>query len=324
MRWLPIGSLTSLHERIPVLRRTPIGRWLYEALATFALLPSLRDAMSADKIDLLYVQEYWTGRFDVLATLPPGGRPIIGADHGGTAARQFNLFKRLVFPRVAALTCQSEPEARSVGAHGGRAQIVGNPIDTEFFTPPALDSARPSRILHVARLVESHKRTSVVINAMRGLPVEFHLDVVGSGPDERALRELTNDLNLQDRIRFHGFVSDKTILRNLYRSACAVVQPSLHEARLLVALEAMACGTPCVLTDIPVFREIVDDSVTGRIVAPDAASVVRGVLDVVAGGAGMREAARNAIVAKHSWARRRSEFRLLFEEALKPNSRRTS
>lgn len=70
--------------------------------------------------------------------------------------------------------------------------------------------------------------------------------VVGSGPEERACKQLARELGL--RVLWHGF-ANQSELPALYRAADLLVLPSLRETWGLVVNEAMACGLPVVASD---------------------------------------------------------------------------
>lgn len=91
--------------------------------------------------------------------------------------------------------------------------------------------------------------------------------------------EYVRSQQLEDRIRFTGYLPDQP-LRALY-SACAVfVYPSLYEGFGLPPLEAMACGAPVIVSDIPVLRESVGSA--GRFVDPkDPSSIAHEMMAVV-------------------------------------------
>jgi len=72
------------------------------------------------------------------------------------------------------------------------------------------------------------------------------------------LRKLINKNNWQKKVILLGFVSDEN-LSSLYRNSLGFVFPSLFEGFGLPGLEAMAAGTLCLCSDIPVFREIYKD-----------------------------------------------------------------
>ena len=59
----------------------------------------------------------------------------------------------------------------------------------------------------------------------------------------------------KDSIKFTGFLSDKELLSYL-KNADLLVQPSLYEGFGIPPLEAMSLGTPALISDIPVFKEI--------------------------------------------------------------------
>jgi glycosyltransferase involved in cell wall biosynthesis len=69
------------------------------------------------------------------------------------------------------------------------------------------------------------------------------------------LKQLVNKKSWQGRIKLLGFVSDEN-LSNLYRNSLGFLFPSLSEGFGLPGLEAMAAGTLCLCSDIPIFREI--------------------------------------------------------------------
>jgi D-inositol-3-phosphate glycosyltransferase len=110
----------------------------------------------------------------------------------------------------------------------------------------------------------------------------------GSAPDW--LPALVADLGLTDRVRFEA-PSGTARLRDWYRAADVVAVPSHNESFGLVALEAQACGTPVVATDVGGLRTTVRDGVSGLLVpghrADDwAAAVERALADRVALSAG--------------------------------------
>ncbi|MFX5005292.1 hypothetical protein ABTC25_18750, partial [Acinetobacter baumannii] len=73
-----------------------------------AFIKSLRDSIRHDKIDLLYIQEYWTGRFDHLVHRID--IPVVGADHGALAQGVFKMFKREALGKAALCYAQTFEE----------------------------------------------------------------------------------------------------------------------------------------------------------------------------------------------------------------------
>jgi len=260
IRFLHIRQWYSLWRRFPFLTKTPYGRYVAQLANTLAFQSSLVAALQADQIDLLYLQEYWTARFDHLVRKLD--LPVIAADHGGRQSRQLAFRKSSSFPRAAAITCQTENECDAVRAFGTEPVLLPNGIDTAFF-----DSADPANrhaetILIVARLNDSQKRVSDLIRSLQHLPPAWRLQIAGTGPDESQLRSLANDLRLEHRVKFLGFVSGKPQLRELYRQCGVYAMPSAVEGIPLAILEAMSCECACVVSDIRAFA-MIEDGING-------------------------------------------------------------
>lgn len=93
--------------------------------------------------------------------------------------------------------------------------------------------------------------------------------VGGDGEHSPMYRELTSkasDFHIQNRITFAGRVDQKT-LPAYYSAADVLVVPSYYESFGLVALEALACGTPVVTTPVGDMEKIVQDGITGYVAA---------------------------------------------------------
>ena len=91
--------------------------------------------------------------------------------------------------------------------------------------------------------------------------------IVGNGPLERELKTLVKSLKLDGYIEFTGYISHSHIFAEWSRMDIAVV-PSLHDARPIVTLEAMALGLPVVGTCVGGISEVVVHGETGILVPP--------------------------------------------------------
>jgi glycosyltransferase involved in cell wall biosynthesis len=112
-----------------------------------------------------------------------------------------------------------------------------------------------------------------------------HLVLVGSGADqslsvEAELRALVSDRGLDPRVTFTGRVA---AVEDYLRASDAFVFPSEFEALGLSLVEAAACGLPCVATRTGGIVDVVEDGVSGLLVAPGDAAQLAECLEVVLG-----------------------------------------
>ncbi|HTU84579.1 MAG TPA: glycosyltransferase family 4 protein [Solirubrobacteraceae bacterium] len=302
VRFLPLTSIAAPWTRFTWLERSPVGRYVGQLANTAAMLPALRGALLEDRIDVLCVQEYWTARLDVLVrTL---SIPVVTVDQGLPDRHEIKMFKRGSFRRTSGVVVQTEREAAKVGRYGGQARRIPNAVDIEFFHPDSEELRRLEPVvLCVGRLHNAQKRLSDVMRAVALLPDTWRLRIAGNGPDRPTLERLSEELGLQGRVEYLGFVSEGTKLRDLYRSASVVALPSAYEGLPMVLLEAMSCGTPVVGSDIPAIAEVIERGRTGILVpVGDPRRLAEALSEAVARRAELGSAARASIVANYDQA----------------------
>jgi glycosyltransferase involved in cell wall biosynthesis len=127
-------------------------------------------------------------------------------------------------------------------------------------------------VLFPSRL-ESIKRQSLAVQAMRHVRSGVRLVLVGSGPDEGALRRQVQSLGLEDRVMLEGRVPDERLIE-LYCGAMAVFYGPFDEDFGYVTLEGMAARRPVVATtDSGGPLEFVRDGENGLVVSPKPRSI---------------------------------------------------
>lgn len=140
------------------------------------------------------------------------------------------------------------------------------------------------------------KGVHILIEAMQLVLKEYpaaHLVIAGTGPELEALLRLAAPLG--DRISFTGFL-DETDKSLLLHKAELCVFPSLYEPFGLVALEAMASGTPLIVSDTGGLSDIVDHGLNGCKVPPGDANVLAShMIQLLQNPAAASELAANAL-----------------------------
>ena len=169
--------------------------------------------------------------------------------------------------------------------------IVPSAVDLDRFRPGVDASGlradlrlEGKRVLaFIGRLVP-HKGVDVILDALRLLPEDVVLVVIGAGPRLPSLVGHARRLRIADRVRFCPRVSDDELPRYL-ALADVFVFPSQNrlEGFGLVVAEAMAAGLPVVIADMPGVREVIEPGKEGLLVEPliasDLAAKVRTILD---------------------------------------------
>lgn len=145
----------------------------------------------------------------------------------------------------------------------------------------------PQFDLHIvmASRLSPEKNISLALKAMRGVVADHPkvgLIIVGSGPEEAPLKELTKKLNLMRNVMFEGWQED---LGSYFSAADAFLLTSNYEGYGMVVAEALAAGCPVVMTDVGVAGEVVHNGENGLVVpVGDREALVRAVMRVVSGG----------------------------------------
>lgn len=173
--------------------------------------------------------------------------------------RRLGLYKRHVDVFVAP-SLYMKRQLVAYGFPEEKIRVVRYGIDAQTITP-RLDN--DGYVLFVGRLSEE-KGIETVIELGRLLP-DITFKIVGRGPDMDRLHQLAHGLK---NVTFLGYRSGKE-LADLYRGAVCTLLPSrVHENAPLTALESMALGTPMIASDVGGVGEIVEDGVSGFLVAP--------------------------------------------------------
>ncbi len=126
---------------------------------------------------------------------------------------------------------------------------------------------QPKRIVTAGRLV-GWKHVDQVIQAMKFLADksdQWQLWIIGDGPKKNNLKQLAGDLKLGKSVKFLGRLSKKNSVRKIAQAEYLVLYSS-YEGLPHVILEAMACKTKILASDIMPNREVLEDGKLGRLV----------------------------------------------------------
>lgn len=143
-------------------------------------------------------------------------------------------------------------------------EIIHNAVDHSIYTPGSETSKIRGRIIYLGR-VKRYKGIDIILRALTVIRKEIpeaHLVVVGGGDDHERLKKICAELHLDSAVEFTGMVSTESKIEHL-RKAQVMVTPSPKEGWGVTTIEANACGTPVIASNVPGLRDAVRDGETG-------------------------------------------------------------
>jgi glycosyltransferase involved in cell wall biosynthesis len=279
-----IPALISLISRLAVrnevhvfaLRQeTQPARWHLEG----ARIHNMGAHLTIPRTILAIVREHRASRFDLVQAIWSGAPGFIAATaaglmripclihvaggeiaildaigYGGRRTLSGRLREALVLRSATAVTAASGPMVQTLARLGIRARRIPLGADLKIWqlsAPKRRDVAEPARLIHIASLnrVKDQSTLLLALAELSGSGLNFHLDIVGEDTLRGEVQALAARLRLADKVRFHGFVSQRK-LPQLVREAHLLLVASRHEAGPLVVLEAAALGVPTVGTAV--------------------------------------------------------------------------
>jgi len=128
-------------------------------------------------------------------------------------------------------------------------RIITLGVDADIFTPPKTNQPlSETKLIHAASLVDV-KDQATLLRALAQLPDNITLDIIGTGPEETHLRDLADQLGINQRVHFLGKVEHLDLPAH-YQRADLNILCSRHEGLGMVTLEAAACGIPTIGTAV--------------------------------------------------------------------------
>ena len=227
------------------------------------------------------------------------------ADPKGQEPPERSPAERRIVAETDALVVSDRHErellARHYGAPRDKVTVLPGGVDVETFRP--MDRAEAKRrlgldgkrvLLCVGRF-DPLKRYDLAVSAAALLRERHRVEVVLVGgdlerdPEARRLSELAASLEMDGNVRFAGTVPHGELPWH-YNAADVLLAPSYYESFGLVALEAMACGTPVVAARTGGLSTLVRDGETGYLVPLHTPECYADRIEVLLANDALREA----------------------------------
>ena len=314
-RGMPPGNY---EERMGPLRviRFPETRYLLEA----PIMPKIALAALKEDYDVLHVHGMTPSVTEIAILLAKlRGKRVVLTYHNDTETSLHGLLGALagaVYSKLVIPVIQLADEVVSTTfSYAATSPVLRYlmrfvtviPWGTDFVPRP---KAGPSaalqeqkRVLFVGQL-KQYKGVHVLLDSLARLNGSGHMisiDIVGTGPSSGDLKSMAKELNISERVRFWGRVSDEE-LAELYHRCDLVTLPSLNrrEAFSLAVLDAHAAGKPVVATDLPGVREVASFG-DGHLVKPNDPDSLSEAILRVARRDGPQDGQGSRVSEDYSW-----------------------
>ena len=224
---------------------------------------------------------------------------------------------------VVVSTSTRDDIARDFGVDPARVSVVPLGIDQDIFKPRAHVVKDPNQLISAASADVPLKGQKFLVEAYANLlktRPDLKLTVIGK-PREGPTKQLADELGVADKINYiHGLTHEE--MGEAYCSAGIAVTPSLYEGFGFPAAEAMASGTPVVVTDGGALPEVVGDAgvVVPRANADALTEAIGALLDDAPRRAELGEKGRVRAAEMYHWDRVAERYESVFLSAIEKRS----
>jgi N-acetyl-alpha-D-glucosaminyl L-malate synthase BshA len=303
---------------------------------TLALASKQFEVALAQKLDVLHVhyaiphavtawmaKEMLKGKHEVkvITTLHGTDITLVGQEESFFAITRFSIEKSDMVTAVS--THLKDETIRAFGCGSCDIRVIPNFVNLAEYRPstngdrPTLAPAGHKVLTHISNFREVKRVKDVVrifARVRKAMPAT--LVMVGDGPDRDEAEREAATLGVATDVRFLGRLDS---VAEILRGSDLFILPSQTESFGLAALEAMACGSPCVASNAGGLPEVITDGVDGLLEPPGSAEAMgRRAVDLLRDPA-RHAAMRTAAIAKaatFSSDRVVAEYEALYKEVL--------
>jgi len=294
----------------------------------------IESGLSVFNPDIVHVHHGWV----IASILAEFDTPYIITLHG-TEYHAFKDYKayqedvlRGIHGAEVIVALTEEERAQAIDAYGVDSQkiiVIKSGTDTDMFKPLEIDKEHLLRSYSIEAVdrpvvffggrltaqkgVDTLLRAASIYSQTDKKPITL---IAGDGDLRQQLEELTRQLEL-DSVYFLGNQNHEQMVK-LFNISDVATMPSMFEAFGLVALEALACGTPVIAGDTGGFTQIVNNEVGYLLKPDDYKTLAEKVIDFIRDG--FKEKVRDKAVAyirqNFSWDRTVENIEKLYEQIL--------
>ncbi|TDL34753.1 N-acetyl-alpha-D-glucosaminyl L-malate synthase BshA [Jeotgalibacillus sp. S-D1] len=246
-----------------------------------ALANKMAEIIKREKLDILHVhyaiphavcailgRQMAKSSVGIVTTLHGTDITVLGFDPSLTEAIRFGIEQS---DRVTTVSHALSKQTHDLISPDKSLDVIHNFIDERVYRKVDAHSLKSDYkieeddkvLIHVSNF-RAVKRVGDVVRSFSEIQknINAKLLLVGDGPEMSTICKLTDELGIKDQVRFLGKQEN---LEELYSISDIMLLLSEKESFGLVALEAMACGVPCIGTNVGGIPEVIEDGVSGYI-----------------------------------------------------------
>lgn len=219
-----------------------------------------------DSIDLIHVQSFFIGMSAVLFKLLKK-TPYIVTEHSsifleGKLRISSKICASLVYKYASKVICVSKNLGNFVSKYTNhKIEVIHNMVDGAFFKAKRNNNTDYSSTFYSCGNLIKSKGFMELLSICKNLKNDgymFKVIVSGDGPERDELEQFVRDNGLDEYILFTGVVSREQVVTYMANSDCFILLTK-YETFGLVFAEASAVGTPIIMPNIPVSKELIND-----------------------------------------------------------------
>jgi glycosyltransferase involved in cell wall biosynthesis len=314
--------------------------WYPMKIANTNLTPELPLYLMRERFDIVHTHlpTPWTADWSAMIGRARGKGVVLGYYNeivGTGAAREVaHLYNALCLPLTLQLAHRIVVESGQVlgwpgsplQAQRDKVRVVYTGVDsTRLFPRPELRVAGTVGFLAVLDEYHRYKGLDVLLMAAQQLlrlGRNFRLRIGGEGALRPEYEQIVRRLGLEERVQFVGLVAESFLSDHLNRCDMLILPTTEPEGYGNVALEAMACGLPVVVTSAAGIAEVVSSRNAGLVIPPgDVGALVNAIEQLLAKPAlasHLGSQGRKAVEAEFSWKAVARQYERIYRECIVP------
>ena len=236
--------------------------------------------------------------------------------HGKSTGSISEKYEKNALPWADKITVISKESFEHYSDLGFNVTQIPNAIDISSMNKN--EERRFEKQIIFAGRLSIEKGIETLVEIAKALPEKINLLILGAGPEEQKIKDISTS---QKNIHFLG-KCDKDQTVSLIRGSDILIQPSLQEAISSTILEAMACKTAVIASDVGGNRELITNHKNGILLEPkNAESFIKSINELFENSEKRQSMINesNQLIKNYDWSKVGNLYMDIYKNLLKQN-----